>query len=144
MVQGLIESIQGSAPPLSSSPTGSLSAGSWTPIISGEVNTVNAGISDALFHRIGNIVFCQIVFSFNPTVAATLTQFEFTMPVDPASTFGGGQFGTGSLRRLLSDADISEVTVIGVSGTNRMKVNAVPALGSTVYTGAAVFTYDVS
>jgi hypothetical protein len=67
--------------------TTTLASGVYTPTRSAEVNQdVNAAPSQAQYLRVGSVVTVSGTFTFNPTLAATVTGFEMTLPV--ASNIG--------------------------------------------------------
>lgn len=62
-------------------------AGVYTPTRSAEANhDANATMSEAQYLRVGNTVTVSGRFTFNPTLAATATSFEMTLPI--ASNIG--------------------------------------------------------
>lgn len=72
-----------------------LAAGTYTATRSAETNLdSNVSLSEGIYMRVGNVVTVTICFTADPTLTATTTSFEISLPI--ASNFSGGDQLTGT------------------------------------------------
>lgn len=72
-----------------------LAAGTYTATRSAEVNLdSNVSLSEGIYMRVGNVVTVTIVFTADPTLTATTTSFEISLPIASNFTAGDQLAGT--------------------------------------------------
>ena len=116
-----------------------LASGTYTPTRSAEVNKdANATMTEAQYLRVGATVTVSGRFTFDPTLTATATSFEMTLPI--ASNIGAvedvaGVAFCGSIAGMGAE-------IIGVVANDTAKVQWV-STDVTSQTWSYTFTYQV-
>jgi len=116
-----------------------LAAGTYTPTRSAEANLdANVTMTEAQYLRVGNTVTVSGRFTADPTLTATATSFEITLPV--ASNFGAAEDAAGVA--FCGSIAGQGAEIIGVAANDTAKIQWV-ATDVTSQTWSYTFTYQV-
>ena len=90
----------------------SYSAGTWAPTISNELVTFQSGY----FTQIGDIVFASFTGTFTLPSGGSQADFNFTLPVNPNSTFTSVYDVVGVINLHNSNSDIIQQRILSNTG----------------------------
>lgn len=114
-------------------------SGTYTPTRSAEANMdANVTMLQSQYMRVGNTVTVSGRFTANPTLAATLTSFEITLPI--ASNIGAAEDVSGVA--FCGNVAGQGAEIIGVAANNTAKIQWI-AGDLTSQTWSFTFTYQV-
>ena len=105
-------------PAFTGNPTGTVTSGTWTPTVTNSTNTDTAvTTTTGSYLRVGNQVSGHFRFTADPTLAATITSFEFALPV--ASNFAnaedlGGTAVCGNIASMSAEATAQTTNDTGI------------------------------
>jgi len=127
---GVVEKIVSSALPTS---------GTYTPVISSQINTSSAVVTNASYYRVGSVVTVTLYGTLNLTSANTYSSFTISLPINRA-TSSSYPMGLSMLRNTnvfcngwVTSSLTSETTIV---------FNLTPSTGGSTFT--ANFTYNVN